>query len=700
MSNATATLGRLTLKNASSISWALTPGVAPYATNVVVDAAEAGDVSSMVGAPFTLSVKGKSGEWEVQRVYVVDYSLGPTPHDMTLTLADKRYLWPRVHVLRRYNCRRKTGSTRLLTEGLPVNLPQVVSDYYYELATLKDGKSTWEANDSLQDILGVVDGEKAAGSFPRQISIQNCEIDDQGDQAVSRILSFCPGYNLFVDLSGRTQLLDETDFQAAQQLLSRMGDPVVGKGLANPTLYGGIRPSRVNVLFTVGQELKFTSVTEGGTYSTRRDLTKFMENVIQVTDLSLSVGGRTVSRGMYITIDEALAAWGSISIPTGKNGTKATFGQLSHSLIQKLWFEGQLESMLASLGNAVPDANWSARVAEIRKSYRQTYRISQYWMARIRALDPVRAAIIDPENGTRAPAYVTANYSYLPSTRGRLWAANLQGYVINVTDAYSDDLATSKQSPASVEIVDGELGIFHLTFRKDYNNTQQEMYPCACESPLPAANFKKGAKVPLTADGVRTQGAASFALASSHRVAIVLTAYPSAPNSNDQLFRVKVEPKEVSGFGVPIGNCTGPEWDVRIGPGMTTARFAWTDAQEAQIDKAFGVPQFPTPGQKPSYANGDALAGLLVDKDEVKAVAKAVAAALYSGMLDRITGQQAGLADGSIVPTGNAISVMHSLDADGAINSLVRFDRTSGRLNVEAFLPNSVRRRLFKMVSE
>lgn len=699
MGNSTATLGKLTLKNAAAVVWAITPGTAPFVTNVVVDAEEAGDVSAMVGAPFTLSVNGSSGSWSASRVYVVDYSLGPTPHDFTLTLADKRYLWPRTHVLRRYNCRRKTGSTRLLTEGNPANIPQVVSDYYYELATLKDGKATWEAKDALADILGQVDGVPTNVAVTRQVPIQNCEIDDQGNQAISRMLDFCPGINLYVDLGGTTRFFDETDFDVAKQVLGRMGDPVVGKGLANPTAYGGIRPKGVNVLFTVGQELKFTSVTEGGTYSTRGNTSKFMENVLQVTDLSLRVGSRTVSRGMWITVDEAFAAWGTITIPTGKGGTKVTFGSLSHDLVQRLWFGGRLEAFLASLGDVNPDANWAARVASLRSAYRQTYRISQYWMARIRMLDPVRAAIIDPENGTRAPAYVTANYSYIPTTRGLLWAVPNQGYVVNITDAYSEDLASSKQSPASVEMVDAELGIFHLTFRKDYNNAQMEMFPCAFGTSLPAANFKKGAKVPVTTDGVRKQGSDPVKLASNHYVAVVMTAYPSAPNSNDQLYRVKVTPGEVSGFGVPIGSCTGPEWDVRIGVGMTTARFAWSDAQEAQIDKSFGVPQFPTPGAKPSYANGDRLAGLLVDADEVKAVARAVAASLYSGMLDRVTGQQAGLADGSAVPVGNAISVVHSLDSDGAINSLVRFDRTSGRLDVQAFLPNSVRRQLFRMVS-
>ena len=56
--------------------------------------------------------------------------------------------------------------------------------------------------------------------------------------------------------------------------------------------------------------------------------------------------------------------------------------------------------------------------------------------------------------------------------------------------------------------------------------------------------------------------------------------------------------------------------------------------------------------------------------------------------------------DGVIAGRGVAADTAADMviDAAGAINTLVRFDKIAGRLDVQAFLSNDVRRKLFKMV--
>jgi hypothetical protein len=698
VSAAGATIGGVIIKGAAA--WAIQPGTAPFQTVVHVDRDALPDPTRLMGRskPQRLVVEGVGGRWEVDGVFVVDYAPAGDPYNWALTLADRRYWWPRDHILRRYNIRRRTGSMRLLTEGHPVLVPEAVSDFGYELATLLSPGKRWEPLDALKDVLTILDGSAPDhGVTARTVPMDDVELDDDGASAVTRLLRQMPGTNCYVSAAGQTALFDETDRAAAEQVLRAMGSPVVGKGIAAGVVYAAIRPKGINALLTVEQEVKFTSLQDGTSYSTRGSTAKYMENVMEVTDLSLTLTtGRVVARGTWITVQEAIDAFGGIS-GTNADGKAFSFPKLTVALIRQLWFSNFRNYIGAAA--SVAGVDWVQRIASIQKHFRQTYRISPYWMNRIRVIRAERVAIIDTENGTRAPAFVTQNYAINFNQRGMNFASQNQGIVVNTTNAYNDSLPLAKAAPFSVSILNMDLGILHLSAQTDMQGYATSFLPSALEAtPQMAPSLKD--KNPWT-DGTVLQGANPAMLAETHRVAIVLTCVPSAPNSNDQLFRVKVTPSDVeSSFSLPVGACDGPEWEVRIGPGIATARFAWNDDFEDLIDKSFGVPTNPTPGVRPTYKNGDALAAanLLVDAKEVKDLAKAAAASIWSQMTDRVVGTQAGPADDSLHPTGNATIVVHGIDGDGAINSLVRFDRISGRLDVAAFLSNDVRRKLMRMV--
>ena len=698
-----ATYAGVLIMNASDVSWELKTGTRPTTTTIVVAAKYAERMRGQMGKAGTLEVTAEGGlGYRVDDVYVIDETPSPHPDMVAFTLADRRFKWVREHVTRRYNIRRRTGDRRLITEGQPAGLPADVPDIAYESATLLNGQP-WTARDIVLDVLSSVDvdgpGFSMSGLPMRQITIEGLELDDDGAAAIDRALDHIAGADVYLDLKGTVRFVDTTDASAANSLLKRLGPPVVGVGLASMVDYAGLRPAWIDVLFSVEQELKFTSLDEGGAYSQRGNVTKYMENVLPVPDLTLAVAGRTVTRGTFITFDEAFAAWGAPTIAAGaKIPGGGASAALTHDLVRLLWHGGRLEAVYAAVGDVIADANWAARIRAVRQHYRQTYRISPYWMARIRSISAERVAVIDPENGVRAPAFVTANYAFAPSVRGRWTEPGRQGIVVNV-DAYADSLAAAKQAPATVTIVDEQLGVIHLSYQADALGLHQAVYPCKLETPLPSMNFGKGAG-PMTIDGCVYEGAAPVKLAASHKVAIVVTAVPSAPNSNDQHYRVRVTPSDAQSNGVKVGAATGPGWTIRIGPGVTTARFAWADALDATIDKMFGAARTTKPGERATYAAGDTLAasGLLVDRKEVENVAKAAGTSLYGQMIDRVVGAHAVKMDDNLVPVGNASAVEHTLAPDGSLNSIVRFDRATGRVDIMAYMDNATRRRLFGMV--
>ena len=392
-----ATYAGVPITNASDVSWELKTGTRPSTTTIVVASKYAERVRGQMGRPGTLEVTAEGGlGFRVDNVYVIDETPSPHPEMVAFTLADRRFKWVREHVTRRYNIRRRTGDRRLLTEGQPVGLPADVPDVAYEAATLLDGRP-WTAKDILLDVLLSVDvdspGVSTDGLPSRQITIEGLELDDDGAAAIDRALDHVAGADIYLDLGGVVRFLDTTDSAAANNLLKRLGPPVVGVGLAGMVDYAGLRPAWIDVLFSVEQELKFTSLDEGGTYSTR---------------------------GTFITFDEAFAAWGAPNIAAGaKIPGGGASAALTHDLVRLLWHGGRLEAVYAAVGDVVADSDWSARIRAVRQHYRQTYRISPYWMARIRSISAERVAIIDPENGVRAPAFVTANYAFAPSVRGR-----------------------------------------------------------------------------------------------------------------------------------------------------------------------------------------------------------------------------------------------------------------------------------------
>jgi len=78
------------------------------------------------------------------------------------------------------------------------------------------------------------------------------------------------------------------------------------------------------------------------------------------------------------------------------------------------------------------------------------------------------------------------------------------------------------------------------------------------------------------------------------KLAVVLSAVPAAPNSNAQLHRIRVYPKDVKGM-VPTGahagldDADGPPMEIRVGANVEVARVQWLDSRSSDIEQCFGI---------------------------------------------------------------------------------------------------------------
>lgn len=684
------TLARIVLPTTTPVSWPLVVGVDPWTTTVEVPRADAAKIEGLVGRATRLVVTPDAPlPKRTITVWVLRVGPGSHPQLRSVTIADRRWRWNRRHVRRDYNQRIRSGDRRLLREGVSEQIANVADDVKYRKSTLRDGQP-WKPLAALADVLRLVDDSEPVLSEFRSEGpvIEDVTLDDNGSAAVSRMLGFLPGAGIVIDDEDRVVVVDQLDQRKAKQILEEARPPAEGFGFAAWVRLGGIRPAKVHVLFSIEQELRFTSKDEGG-YATRGDTSRYMENVLPVPDVTLTLAsGRVVTRGTWITVEEAFAAWGA---PTVRAGARVTPPAMSHEVVQTAWFT--LEALYAEIGTPDPDADWLARIRAIKNHYRRSYRLSPYWRDRILSLRNYRVGIIDPENGTRAPALVVSDYCVTPTQHGQFSQPGFQLEMANVF-GYSDDLASAKPAPALVNIESEELCVFTIDYQGSAFGIFDSVLPCTVDNP-PSRDM--GAKRPQAIiAGTVYEGTAPTRLSADHKVSVVLTAVPCSPNNNDQLHRVTVPASEIVGFVPNATPADGPDWDLRVA--MTTARFMWIDAQESQIDKVFGRGRDGS-GANPTYPSEIlAQAGLLVDGDALRNVARAAAAALYAGLVDRGEGQTARDLAAPILPVGSLVASQLEVTPSGGCFLVLRFAGEARTVDLMQFMDDDTRRRLFRMV--
>lgn len=261
-----ATLGGLPVSGMEPVGWELREGAEPVTRDFLMTQDHALQLRERVGA-IRLSLGIRDTQFNFDNLYVLDLPPGPSPHLRYVRVADRRWIWKYVHVLRRFNMRRKVGVKRPNAPGgdLVIDVDEDIS--YAEYSLNPDNFEPWTANEIIDNVLERVLSRESefAGAAPAvferanatddEIPIENLELDDRGDMAISRCLQFIPGLALFIDQSGNVVLYNKAD--GTEAALVSSSKEIVERGHLELVDKRVIRPQSVRVHFTMEQEVRF-----------------------------------------------------------------------------------------------------------------------------------------------------------------------------------------------------------------------------------------------------------------------------------------------------------------------------------------------------------------------------------------------------------------------------------------------------------
>lgn len=694
------------LLTAENAVWSITSGVQPNQQGFRVTNTQAEALARKVGSPITLTIDGAPdyGRAEFKRLYPMPPLATQDPWTRQIAVVDRRWLWPRIHCFGRFNIRRRTG-VNPLTDSYDVlgNLIGSVAQIQYAEWSLNAGKP-WTGEAILRKIMPLValDSEweiREAIPSAQTLPVDSLELDDSFDQALSRVLQFLPGLDVFVDRDGRIVFYNRAHPGSGIRppAPDSKGTVMTGSGWSVQMVNARIRPTRVNVFISREFEVRLDEVEVSDVPQSliAGPGLEQIENVIPVTDQILTLAdGTKALAGTWLTVDQTLAAWALDPPPAGPGLT--ALPAPSRADIRKGWMYGFWAYGLA--GAVSPNSKWIGRLAAARQHFRQTYRIKRSFMDRIYQISPYRVAILDATTGTRASAQAWSDYTMALS--GRAVFDDPKNVLHDVAiRAYANALNQGKLTPLIVRILDAEQGVFQLGFRGDYLGQVESIIPSFMDHVSTADMSGKNGprwRYEKLLDGNLPQ------LSKDHGVAVVMTVALGAPNTLDNLERLQVDAAEAEKVLADVDArflpAEGPEMDIRIGPGILTAKYAWIDTADHKktVQRAFGIVEETRAG---TGWQGPNLDYAWINREECLDVARAIAAATYAGLIDHLQGGHAVLMDPKIEPRGWLDSVSHGIEPDGKLRTSMAFPATAPAVwNFLSLLAPSTRATILRMV--
>ena len=592
------------------------------------------------------------------------------------------------------------------------------------------------------------------------------EIDASSEVALAKALQQIPGAGITVDLDGTIRVFrrfvdlnvdqNRADKQKRGNTLEMLGPEIVGEGHHEFVENKYLRPRQIEVFFTCEAELRFdygeaASYTTspsiggpgtgvpggGGTFVVQPGATgldkigdgMLVETVLPVPDYELKgVVERgsapfTAVQGTWISIDAALAAWNDHE----KNGAfyfgednplKKAGLKLDHDFLQRAFpAYVDLWTGLMSIGMAVEGANWPARIAMLKKHYRQTWRINYQWMNKISSMRARRVAILDFGSGTRGPSPVWTDYAVKATQRSFFKNRNESELYKNVLGGITpkqritDKLTTS---PVNLAILDHDQGIISTQFVGDVYGVDGEYIPGLMEPNLngnySVMNQKTGK---IFANAAKdTSGAASGVprMAPEYRSTFIISAVPAEPNSNNQLYKLTVTPGTVKAAKLlpkdlerGLTKCYGPPLQLRVGAGVEVARIAWSDVKRRSIEMLFGMHG----GHKAGVENN--MDDLIINLGEegkpwagdggasMWDIATGLAATTYAAYADTWVGTAAGHMNPHVKMGGFTESVKFELRPDGQGLTVLNVSAKPVTMPFTMFLGQSTRNILSRL---
>jgi hypothetical protein len=570
MAKAKVTLGGIVLAGNSSISWKLQTGVQPYTAIMSVPVNDWSDVQRKILKPVDLEIIDSQGtRTTIRDLFILHRVASDSPHRASFLVADRRWKWSRNLVVRDYNVLKKTGDRVAKGEIRPASKAVSVDQYDYRAYSLNNG-NRWKAQDAVKDILKLIEAEDGATtvstkkvqieSFPipdssegGQFSLQNVYLRDAGDVALARLMSYIPGAEVYVDQDGFIRVFDASDLKAAEDYFKRIEPATWDGDKAEFIDRIKVRPSEVRVYYQREIELvlEFEDDITGGTRAQLNGAAPYIENVIKTVDPQTTVTEfdpetrsfvqKVVPPGTWVTAEQFLAAMDKVK----PAGSKPWTGEM----LRRAWIHPGLDGVLVGEGlrgvDQVETGSVTAAIGTLKEHFRQTFRINRSYVERMRDIQAVRVAVLDPVTGTRAPAAVWGKACVIPSTKGSFMVqrknAEAQGRFRNLNSlpAAGEQLADKAPGPASVSILDRDLGIFKVVWHTSPYGTDTSIIPSNLvdtdnRSTVPTRDLALQASKNMH-PGLRVEsGTEGSLLDKSAELKVMVTIVTSAPNNKKQ----------------------------------------------------------------------------------------------------------------------------------------------------------------------
>lgn len=681
--------GGVYLGGANSYEFEMAVGVRPVEKFWVVTAARAARIP--VGVPLDLVVsgssKGKTLTW--QNLYCLEILPGPTPHQRTLHVADRRWLWSRRHVASEFNVRRTTGDKFFVNNTTNVENAVVQPTLAYAKWSLyprDNGGSLWTGLQILGDVFQAIEQPyRVDGTLP-EIEIQDLALDDTGGDALERAMARCfsGGADVYIDLDGTAVVFNTLPPPTIKTQVR--GEPPYPFLARKHAIYPGdvqsvsrraLRPKNVHVLFSIEAETRY-DFNEGGTIA-RDD--PVLKNVAPSPDVAVTLSdGTVVSRGSYVLLESLFSAWGAFGYFNR---------QMSTDVLRKNALKHGWASFEQEFGNnplEPPDPVKQRRAATAVEHWRRTFQIDETFVQRITNLRASRLAVLNVQTGLYAPAEVYCDWTRRPSFKGyaRKPEANMNhGWAVQ---GYAPLLADAKVCPASVTIEDASAGVFRVHPQIDPYGLTQAMvlgYPAAVGS-APAGSLPQQDGL-AAANRQREDLYARWdcvELSSTFKLAVILSASPASPNDLRRFHKITISQAEAGESGAE-----GPDVYIRVFPGVLTARYGWSDENGQQILDAI---RGRGAGFPPSA---------LLNETLLRSVAIATAKRTYSNWRDLPLGSAQIDMDPTIKPQGSLSSVRHVMNG-GVVATVVNFEGPKKPVDLWPFMDSATRRTLMRYLGE
>jgi hypothetical protein len=660
------------LTSLESVGWSFTAGPRPYMRSFEMHESH---VPGATNPPddATLTFESSSGV-KIEKLRIVSVMSGSMPMTRAVLVADRRWIWQRQHIARSYNVRRRTGQTANINNTTNPKIKHKIAYTEWSL----NGGAPWTPREVLEDILKkIAPGEYDIDDFKISVDIEGLELYDSATYALNRVLRYMPGAKLWVNREGIIRVTSSID-QSEEQVFKDAGPVMMGTGYPVKMDNSFSRPSKINVLFTRVFELRFDYIEDDDekqplTVAKNPREEPRLENVVPLPDLTLKVPGRELTRGTYIEMSEFLAAIAGSQAQGLKDIDQATLRR--HACMSFGW----LARLYGKDSFLAPDLIWRQRIAAIRKSWRIMFRIRREWKDRIRSVRAYRAAVIDVETGTRAPSEAYMPYIMRPTYRtlAKVHHGEKTDAVYQV-NGYADRLEAGQVAPASVRVIDEDNGILTVKLFTDAWGESDFLLPGSTST------------VTTQSGGDLRALFHDITLDSGFKMAVVLSCIQASPNDETRLHHETVTPAQAQTFlggDVEIGECNGPEWTIQIKASLDVARFKWDEDLKPAIHASFFDGE-----------TENALDDLMVNRDYIRDLAYAAAARIYGRLLDRVEGSMATGINHNVEPLGSIQTVTHSIGPDGAGSTMLSSPPELRGPELFAFLPQSTRRAIQRMV--